>query len=123
MADLKPVYRAVSKDAAETALDELEERNGSAVSGGAPVVATQMENLSAYFRYPANIRKAGRTECEIECPVHRQFRKLLKRALSENENSLLKLLIWPDERSGKWTMPIQSWNLTLSQLAIILKGG
>ncbi|MCL8735338.1 hypothetical protein MU616_24680, partial [Salmonella enterica subsp. enterica serovar Enteritidis] len=28
MADLKPVYRAVSKDAAETALDELEEKWG-----------------------------------------------------------------------------------------------
>lgn len=29
MADLKPVYRAVSKEAAETALDELEAKRGS----------------------------------------------------------------------------------------------
>ncbi len=41
MADLKPVYRAVSKDAAETALDELEEK-WVKETGGAPVVATQM---------------------------------------------------------------------------------
>lgn len=29
MADLKPVYRAVSKEAAEIALDELDENGGS----------------------------------------------------------------------------------------------
>ncbi len=58
MADPKPVYRAVSKDAAETALDELEEKWGQQY----PVVLQswrrKWENLSAYFRYPAtNIRK------------------------------------------------------------------
>lgn len=31
MADLKAVYRAVSKDAAETALDELDARWGSSI--------------------------------------------------------------------------------------------
>ncbi len=41
MADLKPVYRAVSKDAAETALDELE-KWGQQYPVIAPVVATQM---------------------------------------------------------------------------------
>ncbi len=41
MADLKPVYRAVSKEAAETALDELEAKWGQQ-SGGAPVVASQV---------------------------------------------------------------------------------
>lgn len=51
MADLKPVYRAVSKEAAETALDELEARWGQQY----PVVLQswrrKWENLSAYFRY------------------------------------------------------------------------
>jgi len=36
-----------------------------------------------------------------------------------NENSLLKLLYMGIQNaSKKWTMPIQNWNLTLSQLAI-----
>jgi len=35
------------------------------------------ENLSAYFRYPANIRKVIYTTNAIES-VHRQFRKLTK---------------------------------------------
>ncbi|MBJ5085068.1 IS256 family transposase, partial [Salmonella enterica subsp. enterica serovar Typhimurium] len=66
MAGLKPVYRAVSKDAAETALDELEEKWGQQY----PVVLQswrrKWENLSAYFRYPANIRKVIYTTNAIE---------------------------------------------------------
>ncbi len=72
MADLKPVYRAVSKDAAETALDELEEKWGQQY----PVVfrrATQMETCQRILRYPANIRKVIYTN-ECNRMVHRQFR-------------------------------------------------
>jgi len=37
--------------------------------------------------------------------------------------SLLKLLYRGIQNAArKWTMPIQSWNLTLSQLAIYFKG-
>ncbi len=69
--------------------------SGSAVSGGAPVVARRKwENLSAYLRYPANIRKAGlATPTNAIESVHRQFRKLTKtKGAFPNENSLLKLL-------------------------------
>lgn len=123
MADLKPVYRAVSKEAAETALDELEAKWGQQY----PVVLQswrgKWENLSAYFRYPANIRKVIYTTNAIES-VHRQFRKLTKtKGAFPNENSLLKLLyLGLMNAQEKWTMPIQSWNLTLSQLAIYFEG-
>ncbi|EEZ5223949.1 IS256 family transposase [Escherichia coli] len=123
IADLKPVYRAVSKEAAETALDELEAKWGQQY----PVVLQswrrKWENLSAYFRYPANIRKVIYTTNAIES-VHRQFRKLTKtKGAFPNENSLLKLLyLGLMNAQEKWTMPIQSWNLTLSQLAIYFEG-
>ncbi|EIN3018388.1 IS256 family transposase [Salmonella enterica] len=123
MADLKPVYRAVSKEVAETALDELEAKWGQQY----PVVLQswrrKWENLSAYFRYPATIRKVIYTTNAIES-VHRQFRKLTRtKGAFPNENSLLKLL-YPGLMNAqeKWTMPIQSWNLTLSQLAIYFEG-
>ncbi|MBQ4796717.1 IS256 family transposase, partial [Pectobacterium versatile] len=92
MTDLKPVYRAVSKEAAEMALDELEAKWGQQY----PVVLQswrrKWDNLSAYFRYPANIRKVIYTTNAIES-VHRQFRKLTKtKGAFPNENSLLKLL-------------------------------
>ncbi|EQB98077.1 IS256 family transposase [Photorhabdus temperata] len=123
MAALKPVYRAVSKDAAESALDELDAK----WSQQYPVVIQSWRrkwgNLSGYFRYPAGIRKVIYTINAIES-VHRQFRKLTKtKGAFPNENSLMKLLyLGLLNAQEKWTMPIQSWNLTLSQLYIYFEG-
>ena len=123
MVDLKRVYRATSKDAAEQALDELEARWGDLY----PIVIkswrTKWDNLSAYFKYPPDIRRVIYTTNSIEA-VHRQFRKLTKtKGAFPNENSLLKLLYaGMQNASKKWTMPIQNWNLTLSQLSIYFEG-
>ncbi len=123
MADLKPVYRAVSKEAAETELDRLEAKWGEQY----PIVIrswrNKWANLSVYFKYPEYVRKAIYTTNAIEA-VHRQFRKLTKtKGGFPNENSLLKLLYAGIlNASKKWTMPIQNWNMTLSQLAIHFEG-
>ena len=123
MVDLKRVYRATSKDAAEQALDELEARWGDLY----PIVIrswrTKWDNLSAYFKYPQDIRRVIYTTNSIEA-VHRQFRKLTKtKGGFPNEDSLLKLLyLGVQNASKKWTMPIQGWNIALSQLAIFFEG-
>jgi transposase-like protein len=123
MADLKTVYKASTKNAAETALNELDARWGKQY----PVVITSWRNkwdqLSTYFKYPEDIRKAIYTTNAVEA-VHRQFRKLTKtKGGFPNENSLLKLLYAGIlNASEKWTHPVQNWNLTLSQLAVHFEG-
>jgi len=92
MADLKPVYRAVSKQAAEDALDKLEAKWGKQY----PIVIQswrrKWDDLSAYFKYPEDIRRIIYTTNAVEA-VHRQFRKLTKtKGGFPNEDSLLKLL-------------------------------
>lgn len=123
MADLKCVYRAATKNAAELALDELDAKWGKQY----PVVVRswreKWDNLSVYFKYPEDVRKAIYTTNAVEA-VHRQFRKLTKtKGGFANENSLLKLLYaGVMNASEKWAHSVQNWNLTLSQMAIHFEG-
>ena len=123
MADLKLVYRAVTKEAAELALDELDAKWGSAYPLVIKSWRNKWHNLSAYFKYPEHIRKVIYTTNAVEA-VHRQFRKLTKtKGAFPNENSLLKLLYAGIlNATEKWTMPIHNWSLCLSQLAIYFEG-
>jgi transposase-like protein len=123
LVDLKRVYRAASLGEAEIALDELESIWGEKY----PIVIKSWRgkcgHLSAYFKYPADIRRIIYTTNSIEA-VHRQFRKLTKtKGGFPNDDSLLKLLYMGiNNASKKWTMPIQNWNLTVSQLSIFFEG-
>jgi transposase-like protein len=123
MKDLKLIYQAISKEAAEDALVQLEEKWAKKY----PIVIQSWKNkwgnLSAYFKYPEDIKRIIYTTNIIES-VHRQFRKLTKtKGAFPNENSLLKLLYMGIQNaSKKWTMPMRNWSLTISQLAIFFEG-
>ena len=122
MKDLKLIYQAISKEAAEIELDNLESKWGKKY----PIVIqswkSKWENLSGYFKYPEDIRRIIYTTNIIES-VHRQFRKLTKtKGAFPNENSLLKLLYMGIQNaSKKWTMPVRNWSLTISQLTIFFE--
>jgi transposase-like protein len=123
MADLKRVYKASNRDLAESELDVLEDKWNDKY----PIVIKSWRNnwerLSQYFKYPEDIRRIIYTTNTIEA-VHRQFRKLTKtKGAFPNQDSLLKLLYMGIQNaSKKWTMPIQNWSLTISQLAIFFEG-
>ncbi len=123
MADLKPVYKASTLQNAETALDELENKWGEMYPLAIQSWRNHWHHLSAYFKYPAPIRRVIYTTNAVEA-VHRQFRKLTKtKGAFPNQNSLLKLLyVGILNASKKWTMPIQNWSQALSQLAIFFEG-
>jgi len=123
MADLKRVYKATNRDLAESELDRLSDKWNDRY----PIVIRSWRNnwerLSHYFKYPEDIRRIIYTTNTIEA-VHRQFRKLTKtKGAFPNHDSLLKLLYMGVQNAGKkWTMPIQNWSLTISQLAIYFEG-
>jgi len=123
MADLKRVYKASNKDLAAAELDTLEDKWNDKY----PIVIKSWRNnwerLSQYFKYPEDIRRIIYTTNTIEA-VHRQFRKLTKtKGAFPNQDSLLKLLYLGIQNAAKkWTMPIQNWSLTISQLAIFFEG-
>lgn len=123
MADLKPVYRADTKQAAEMALDELEAKWGDKYEKVIRSWREKWHLLSAYFKYPKAVRKPIYTTNAVEA-VHRQFRKLTKtKGAFPNENSLLKLLyIGIQQASEKWTMPVTNWGQTITQLSIYFEG-
>ena len=120
--ELKSVYQAFTKEEAEIALDKLESKWGKKY----PIVfeswRNKWDNLSNYFKYPEPIRRIIYTTNIIES-VHRQFRTLTKtKGAFPNDNSLLKLLFAGIKNAEKkWSMPIQNWSLTISQLNIFFK--
>jgi len=119
MRDLKEVYRASSKDLAEENLLSLDEKWGKKY----PVVLTSWnnnwDNLSAYFKYSAEVRKIIYTTNPIE-GFHRMVRKYTKTKGAFTSESALYKLVYSAIRqiTKKWTQPVQNWALTASQLSI-----
>jgi len=122
MVDLKTVYQAATKEAAELALDTLEEKWGNKY----PVVIkswrSNWEKLSTYFKYPPDIRKLIYTTNTIE-GYHRQIRKVTKnKGAFTSDMALLKLAYLATQNiAKKWTTSLWNWNQTLAQLTIIFE--
>lgn len=119
LADLKRVYSAVSKEAAETQLDSLETKWGEQY----PIVIKSWrdnwERLTEYFQYTPMIRKLIYTTNTVE-GYHRQIRKVTKnKGVFPNDTALEKLvyLAYRNIRK-KWTMPLVNWAEISQQLAI-----
>ena len=120
MKDLKLVYQADTKDQAETALLDLEEKWGKKY----PVVIRSWndnwDRLSTYFEYSQPIRRLIYTTNTVE-GFHRQVRKVTKtKGAFTSDMALMKLVTRRIEK--KWTSPLQNWGLTVQQLAIRFEG-
>lgn len=119
MRDLKPVYRAVSKEVAEEKLLALEEKWEKKY----PVVIESWnrnwEQLSYYFEYTEPIRKVIYTTNTVEA-FHRQVRKVTKtKGAFTNDMALMKLVYLATKNiEKKWTSPLHNWALTVQQFYI-----
>jgi len=122
MRDLKTVYKAATREEAETNLLQFAEKWGKKY----PMVVRSWENnwseLSVYFDYPDEIRRLIYTTNAVE-GYNRQLRKVTKtKSLFPTPKSVRKLLYLAHQNvAKKWTMPIPHWAQIRNQLAILFE--
>ena len=122
MQDLKRVYKAPTKQAAEDALLELEQKWGEKY----PMVVNSWTNnwteLSAYFEYSEPIRRIIYTTNTVE-GFNRQIRKITKtKGGFSNDGSLFKLVYLAyKDIAKKWDKSISNWAEIISQFSITFK--
>ena len=120
MVDLRKVYQAATREAAEANLVKLGEQWGSKYAVAIRSWQNHWEDLATYFDYPADIRRLIYTTNTVE-GYHRQIRKVTKnKGVFTNDTALEKLvyLAYRNIRK-KWTMPLKDWGQTAQQLAIL----
>ena len=120
--DLKKIYQAFSEEEATFALDALQEKWGNTYKFAVKPWVDNWEHVSAFFKYPAELRKMIYTTNAVEA-VHRQFRKVTKtRSVLTNDESLFKILYLASEDiSSKWKHVVRDWPVIIAQLHIIFK--
>jgi putative transposase len=117
--DLKPIYKAVTEEAALLELDRFEEAWASKY----PLIIRSWRNnwdeLATFFKYSPEIRKLIYTTNMIES-YHRQLRKVTKgKSIFPTDESLLKMLYLATmDVTRKWTGRVQNWGQMLLQLSV-----
>lgn len=119
LANLKPVYTAVSEDAALAALDEFDEIWGKKYPLVSQSWRRNWAELATFFKYPPEVRKIIYTTNMIES-YHRQLRKVTKgKSVFPTDEALLKMLYLVTQNVMlKWTGRIHNWGQILLQLSV-----
>jgi transposase-like protein len=118
---LKPVYEAVSAQAAQDALDAFEQ---SPLGIKCPPIAQawrrQWAQVIPFFAFPPEVRKLIYTTNAIES-LHMRLRKIVKnRGHFPSDEAATKLLFLALRNITKdWTMPPRAWKEASNQFAII----
>ena len=119
MADLKKVYKAATREEAETQLLQLGETWHQKYAMAVRSWENNWEDLATFFDYPAEIRRLIYTTNTIE-GYNRQLRKLLKNKASFPSAEAARKLLYLAHHNiaKKWTRPLVDWPKILNQLAI-----
>lgn len=118
-ADLKPIYKAVTEEAALLELERFEENWGSKYPLIVKSWRQNWDELATFFKYPPELRKLIYTTNMIES-YHRQLRKVTKgKSIFPTDESLLKMLYLSTmDVVRKWTGRVQNWGQILLQLTV-----
>ena len=117
--DLKLIYGAKTIDEAEMNLSEFSDKWDSKYPSISKSWYTNWENLTPFFDYPNDIRRAIYTTNAIES-LNMTLRKVIKnKRVFPSDASLFKVLYLAiNNISKKWTMPIHKWKEAMNRFMI-----
>lgn len=120
MQDLKPVYKALTIEEAELNFAAFKENWQGKYPHAIKSWETHWLELTAFFKYPKEIRRIMYTTNTIES-YHRRLRKVTKtKTAYPNDEALLKILYLATmDATKKWTQPLQDWGYITSQFTIL----
>ena len=120
-AAMRPIYTAPTPEAAELALDDFERAWGSRYPMAIVSWRKHWDRLTAFFRYPVELRRIIYTTNAIE-GLHSQMRKnISNRKVFPNDDSVIKILFLNIRNfSNRWSKR-QGWDIVMNQLAVMFE--
>ena len=121
--DLREIYSAVNEQGGHEALEGF----GKKWDSKYPMISASWErswsDLTEFFNYPEEIRKAIYTTNAIES-LNFSLRKITRNKSSfPDDDSIYKVMYLAIKNaSTHWTMPIKNWGLAVNQFAILFDG-
>ncbi|MCZ2483217.1 IS256 family transposase [Aquirufa aurantiipilula] len=120
--DMKQIYDAPTKQAAEAALKDYGAKWGKKYPYAIRSWEDNWDELTVFFDFPLEIRKIIYTTNLIE-NLNGKIRKYTKNKLSfPTDDALMKsVYLAINEATKKWSMPIQNWGIILNQFLAIFE--
>lgn len=120
--DMKDIYSAPTRQAAQAALEAFENKWGSKYGYAIKSWKDNWEELTVFFDFPIEIRQIIYTTNLIE-NLNGKIRKYTKNKLSfPTDDAVLKsVYLALREVTKKWTMPIRNWGIVLDQFLTIFE--
>lgn len=119
-ADMKHIYTAPNKQAAQQALEDFAKKWQSKYSYAIKSWRENWDELTVFFDFPLEIRKIIYTTNLIE-NLNGKIRKYTKNKMSfPTDDAVMKsVFLALRESTKKWTMPIHNWGIILNQFMLI----
>jgi len=121
-ADMKHIYTAPNREAAQAALEDFKDKWNSKYSYAVESWYKNWDELTVFLDFPVEIRKIIYTTNLIE-NLNGKIRKYTKNKLSFPTDQAVKKSVYLaiNEITKKWTQPIRNWGLILNQFMTIFE--
>lgn len=118
--DMKLIYDAPTKQAAEAALEDFARNWNDKYSYAIKSWRDNWEDLTVFYEFPLEIRRIIYTTNLIE-NLNGKIRKYTKNKLSfPTDDAVMKsVYLALREATKKWTMPVRNWGIILNQFLTI----